>query len=113
VGDEQWDIVTFEVGGSQERLTDTPTDEVGPAYAPDGAIAWFGEGDPCCLTLLEPGGEPRQLPGVAPVWSPDGMLIATDTPSADGVVTIVDRASDIVATIEQADWPPSWQRLAP
>jgi Tol biopolymer transport system component len=113
VGQSYWDIVVIPVdGGEVARITDTPiSDEVGPSYAPDGTLAWFGDrGDPCCLQVLEPGGEVFAMVGGVPVWSPDGALIASE--GTQGALVVVDRDGEVVSTIAGAA-SPSWQRVAP
>jgi Tol biopolymer transport system component len=114
VGLSDWDIVLVEADGSGETmLTDTPTDEVGPDFAVDGSIGWYGEGeDPCCLQVLDAEGGRLALPGGWPVWSPDASLVVSaSAPSGDSLV-VVDRAGATLATIPDAAIP-SWQRLAP
>jgi hypothetical protein len=82
--------------------------ELGPAYAPDGALAWSG-------WLLEEGGTPESLGAFCgATWSPDGLLIATTTDSAPGDLVIIDRDGTIVKTVADAGNvcdSPSWQRL--
>ena len=111
--DPHSDIWVFASDGSAEKmplgLQGGPS-ELGPAYAPDGALAWSG-------SLLEVGGTPRTLAGFgAPTWSPDGRYIVTTEANESvgyviGHLVIIDRDGTIKATIEDAgDWP-SWQRL--
>jgi dipeptidyl aminopeptidase/acylaminoacyl peptidase len=118
VGQWYWDIVLVAADGSAETmLTETPTDEVGPNFAVDGSIAWWGDRtDPCCLEVLEADGSRLALPGGWPVWSPDGSLIVTTSDATgetgDDSQLVVDRTGAILATIPSAATP-SWQRLAP
>jgi hypothetical protein len=101
---ETWDIWEFAVDGSTERMVseplEVPAEQNKLAYAPDGALAWKG-GD--ATMLLEPGGTPQALAGFVggPVWSPDGLLLATSGPDAQGdyVLVIVDRDGAILTTI--------------
>ena len=113
VGFSSTDILAFDVeDGTVTRITDKPyAHEFGATYAPDGALAWFADvGVPCCLNILEPGGEVVNSLGGSPVWSPDGKLIATQEEPLDTLV-IVDRAGSVVARIADAV-APSWQRVA-
>ena len=122
-GESTWNIWAASVDdGSSTIVSDPPPepealDELFPAYAPDGAIAWGrgGTGACGCLVVLEDGGEPVEFEGLSgpPVWSPDGQLVAlTGTATSRGDLLLVDRAGTIVTTIEDVTFEsaPSWQR---
>jgi dipeptidyl aminopeptidase/acylaminoacyl peptidase len=118
--DVTWNIWATSVhDGSSRIVSDPPAepevlDELFPAYASDGALAWSrgGTGACGCLVVLEVGGEPVEIPGVngGAIWSPDGQLIAL---AGSGRLLIVDRAGTVLDTIEDvtADSASSWQRL--
>jgi WD40 repeat protein len=125
-GMDSWDIWVFAADGSGEtKVSDVPVDpavpmdQLFPAYAPDGTLAWSGGASPPGgLVLLEEGGVPAPLAGfdALDAWSPDGLLIATTTSTAPGDLIIIDREGAIVATIENGSTTGltaavSWQRL--
>jgi Tol biopolymer transport system component len=125
VGYEWWDIVVVAADDSGDTmLTSTPNlDENLPSFAVDGSIGWYGNGDPCCLEVLDPDNGRTVLPGGSPVWSPDGSLVVTSPPDeTDGdppSLIVVDRQGAITATISVAgespmagSGVPSWQRIA-
>jgi dipeptidyl aminopeptidase/acylaminoacyl peptidase len=114
---ETWDIWEFAVDGSTARMVsdpEVPSEQGHAAYAPDGALAW-GSGDG--IMLLEEGGTPQTLAGFVGggMWSPDGLLLATQSESAEGDLVIIDRDGTIVTTIEDIvggeSRQRSWQRL--
>jgi Tol biopolymer transport system component len=115
-GTEGMDIWVFPSNGSAETMVsdppEVPTDQQGPAYAPDGALVWW---DGVGTALLEPGGTPRTLAFNPYVWSPDGLYIVTTSESASGDLVIIDRDGTIVTTIvdavDAAGAAVSWQRL--
>jgi hypothetical protein len=113
-GKETWDIWEFAVDGSTERMVSDPeahAEQNMLAYAPDGALAWKGGG---ATKLLEPGGTPRTLAGFTgrPVWSPDGLLMATtEVTDDDSRLVIIDRDGTIVTTIPIGGNFVSWQRV--
>jgi dipeptidyl aminopeptidase/acylaminoacyl peptidase len=111
---ETWDVWEFAVDGSTERMVseplEVPAEQFKLAYAPDGALAWKG-GD--ATMLLEPGGTPRPLAGFVgePVWSPDGLLMATALADGDFSLVIIDRDGTMVTTIGGGHNFVSWQRV--
>jgi dipeptidyl aminopeptidase/acylaminoacyl peptidase len=111
---ETWDIWEFAVDGSTERMVseplEVPAEQNKLAYAPDGALAWKG-GD--ATMLLEPGGTPQPLAGFVgePVWSPDGLVMATRLDDGDRSLVIIDRDGKIVTTIGGGHNFVSWQRV--
>ena len=80
-GEATWNIWVTDVDDGSATIVSAAcragvVDELFPAYAPDGAIAWARGGRGVWLSLvLEDGGEPAELPAVAGgPWSPDGLL---------------------------------------
>ena len=125
-GESSWNIwVTSVNDGSSMIVSDPPAEpaeaqELWPAYAPDGAIAWErgGQAPACgCLVVLEAGGAPVELAEIRgfPLWSPDAQLIATTgNRSSRDAMLIVDRAGTVVTEIDDVTFESalSWQRVA-
>lgn len=117
--EETWDIWVFAADGSGEaRVSDEPVDpdlvgdQLFPTYANDGALVWWGgTASGGSLVLLEDGGMPTPLADFdgTPVWSPDGLLIATTKRVAPADLTLIDRDGQVVTTIEGAGGMPAWQ----
>ena len=116
-GTEGMDIWVFPSNGSAETMVsdppEVPTDQQGPAYAPDGALALVG----WCRDRASRAGRHAADPGGfnPNVWSPDGLYIVTTSESASGDLVIIDRDGTIVTTIvdavDAAGAAVSWQRL--
>jgi Tol biopolymer transport system component len=111
------DVWVFASDGTAEKMPfgylGGPT-ELGPAYAPDGALAWGGES---AIILLEVGGTSQELAGFfSPAWSPDGQFMVTPEANESGAamighLVIIDRDGTIITTIEDTGDGVSWQRL--
>jgi TolB protein len=123
-----WDLFVAKADGSDEReLVDEGSDEVGPAWSPDGAqLVYVGyparqrDGELFVVNLdgsgrrqLTQDGQDSTTP-MSPKWSPNGELIAF---TEDGVVRIVksdgsgerDLAGD--GTVGSVSWSPDGTKI--
>ena len=107
--DGQWDIWVIKADGSDATNMGKPEggDELFPTWAPDrDALAWWRSG----IVVLEEGADPVNFPGSpgAPVWSPDGKLLAS---AGEGGITVIDLDGNVQVTVEGAVRAVAWQPL--
>jgi Tol biopolymer transport system component len=117
--DGNWDIFTMKPDGSgTQRLTQSPGEDLQPAWSPDGQRLVFSSGPAQArqsIYVMEADGSNARLlieSGNAPVWSPSGGLIAyCDTSGGDNEICVIDADGGnkrLLTNNDTGEWEPCW-----